>query len=97
MTANNYLIQTITLVCCLLFLACNTQPDKVTTAISDKTKSVNNEELTPLFKSGEAGYACFRIPAIDKTTNGSLLAFCEARKSGCSDTGDIYMVIKKSE
>ena len=81
----------------LLFIACNQKPEKVADGISDKTKSVNHDPLSPLFKSGEAGYACFRIPAIVKTTDGSLLAFCEARKNGCSDTGDIDMVMKKSE
>ncbi|MEL6250697.1 MAG: sialidase family protein [Bacteroidota bacterium] len=52
---------------------------------------------TPLFQQGESGYACFRIPALIKAANGDILAFCEARKNGCSDTGDIDLVMKRSK
>jgi len=84
---------------CLLFLllACSQKPEQDAEVISDNNQSLNQEDLITLFKGGEAGYACYRIPAIVKTTNGSLLAFCEARKNGCSDTGDIDLVMKKSE
>ena len=54
-------------------------------------------QTTTLFESGAEGYACFRIPAIVKTTAGALLAFAEGRKAGCSDTGDIDLVLKRSE
>jgi len=53
-------------------------------------------KLEYLFKSGTEGYACFRIPALVCTTEGSLLAFAEGRKNGCSDTGDIDLVMKRS-
>lgn len=49
-----------------------------------------------VFKQGDDGYQCFRIPAIIKAKNGDLLAFAEARKNGCSDTGDIDLVMKRS-
>ncbi|MDH3244563.1 MAG: glycoside hydrolase [Saprospiraceae bacterium] len=49
-----------------------------------------------VFVSGDEGYMCFRIPAIVKATNGDLLAFAEGRKQGCSDTGDIDLVMKRS-
>ncbi|MBT3244948.1 MAG: exo-alpha-sialidase [Bacteroidetes bacterium] len=48
-----------------------------------------------LFESGTDGYACFRIPAI-VNTGKTLLAFAEGRKKGCSDTGDIDLVLKRS-
>lgn len=50
-----------------------------------------------LFEKGMEGYACFRIPAIIKSQGGTLLAFAEARKNGCSDTGNIDLVLRRSE
>ncbi|MDI5981662.1 exo-alpha-sialidase [Amycolatopsis magusensis] len=51
-----------------------------------------------LFKaSQDPGYACFRIPAIVKTARGTLLAFAEGRVDNCGDTGDIDLVLKRSE
>lgn len=49
-----------------------------------------------VFKNGEEGYECFRIPAIIKAPNGDLLAYAEARKKGCNDFGDIDLVMKRS-
>jgi sialidase-1 len=54
------------------------------------------QDLNHLFKSGEEGYKCFRIPAIVTTTKGTILAFAEARKNNCSDAGDIDLVVKRS-
>ena len=49
-----------------------------------------------VWKSGEGGYHTYRIPSIIKTMNGSLLAFCEGRKGGRSDAGDIDLLMKRS-
>ncbi|MFI6547977.1 exo-alpha-sialidase [Streptomyces prunicolor] len=50
-----------------------------------------------LFKAPQdAGYACFRIPAIVKTNDGTLLAFAEGRVLNCGDATDIDIVVKRS-
>jgi sialidase-1 len=64
--------------------------------VTETILAQGNSNLNELFVSGEDGYACYRIPAIVKANDGSILAFCEARKKGCSDTGDIDLVMKKS-
>ena len=56
-----------------------------------------SETLSYLFKSGTEGYNAFRIPAIVITNKGTILAFAEGRKQGQSDTGDIDIVLKRSE
>ncbi|MGP3952600.1 exo-alpha-sialidase [Streptomyces sp. 7N604] len=54
-------------------------------------------EQQVLFKaSQDPGYACFRIPAIVKSTRGTLLAFAEGRVDNCGDAGDIDLVLKRS-
>jgi sialidase-1 len=50
----------------------------------------------PVFRSGTESYHTFRIPAIVRATNGTLLAFAEGRKSQSGDTGDIDLVLKRS-
>ena len=49
-----------------------------------------------VFRSGESGYHTFRIPAIIRATNGDLLAFCEGRKNGSGDFGNIDIVMRRS-
>ena len=49
-----------------------------------------------LFAAGENGYESYRIPALIKTKKGALLAFCEGRKEGKSDAGNIDILMKKS-
>lgn len=48
------------------------------------------------FVAGQGGYHTYRIPAMVRTTNGTLLAFCEGRKSSASDSGDIDLVLRRS-
>jgi sialidase-1 len=57
----------------------------------------NQPALNYLYKPGDNGYACFRIPALLNTSNGVLLAFAEARKNNCGDSGDIDLVLRRSE
>jgi hypothetical protein len=53
-------------------------------------------ESQQLFKPGDAGYKCYRIPALLVAPDGSLLAFAEGRKNNCGDAGDIDLVLKRS-
>jgi sialidase-1 len=49
---------------------------------------------TVVFKNGEGGYRCYRIPAIVKAPNGELLAFAEGRVTDCGDFGDVEIVLR---
>lgn len=49
-----------------------------------------------LFTAGTEGYHTFRIPALVRSTAGTLLAFCEGRRNGGGDSGDIDIVLKRS-
>lgn len=52
--------------------------------------------FTDVFVSGEGDYHTYRIPAIVSTTQGTLLAFCEGRKAGRSDAGNIDLLVARS-
>lgn len=56
----------------------------------------SQEKTIPVFSSGQEGYKSYRIPAIIALKNGDLLAFCEGRKHGAGDFGDIDIVMKRS-
>jgi sialidase-1 len=59
--------------------------------------SHSNEKLeTHLFKNEVGDYACYRIPAIVQTPEGTLLAFAEGRKTGCNDFGNVDILLKRS-
>jgi sialidase-1 len=50
-----------------------------------------------VYIAGEGGYDTFRIPSIIATPKGTLLAFAEGRRTGAGDTGDIDLVLKRSQ
>ena len=52
--------------------------------------------LTELFTRGEGDYHTYRIPAVIATKKGSLLVFCEGRKSGGGDAGNIDLLVIRS-
>ncbi|MBN2507572.1 MAG: exo-alpha-sialidase [Verrucomicrobia bacterium] len=58
--------------------------------------AANPVDETAVFTSGQDGYHTFRIPSVIATPKGTLLAFCEGRKSGGGDSGDIDLVFKRS-
>lgn len=60
------------------------------------TTQLWGQDVSEVFKNGNDGYQCYRIPAIVKAPNGELLAFCEARKHNCGDHGNVRIVMKRS-
>lgn len=54
-------------------------------------------EKTDLFVAGEAGYVIYRIPGVVVTAKGTILAYCEARKSGRSDWATMDVLLRRSE
>ena len=59
--------------------------------------NLRSQDLNYVFKSGTNGYNTYRIPSIIKTKSGALLAFAEGRKNNASDSGDIDLVLRRSE
>lgn len=53
-------------------------------------------EQIDLFEANEGGYELYRIPGIVATPSGTLLAYCEARKSAKADWGHIDILMRRS-
>ncbi len=53
-------------------------------------------EKTNVFVRGQGGYFAYRIPALITSPRGTLLVFCEGRKTSLSDDGDIDMLLRRS-
>lgn len=53
-------------------------------------------QAVTVFSEKTDGYAAFRIPALLVAADGSVLAFCEGRVGGLSDSGNIDLVMKRS-
>lgn len=51
---------------------------------------------TDLFEAGTDGYVTYQIPGIAVTGRGTVLAYCEARKSGIGDWADIDIALHRS-
>ena len=76
------------------------QSDKVaaqTGETSAQPAPISAQAFNYIYKNGDDGYKCFRIPAMVTTQKGTVLAFAEARKNNCADAGDIDLVVKRSE
>lgn len=50
----------------------------------------------PLFVGGVGGCHTYRIPSLVVSNRGTLLAFCEGRRNGLSDTGSIDLLLRRS-
>lgn len=62
---------------------------------ADPTPVAPEITQSTIFTNGVDGYPVFRIPAIVRANDGTLLAFCEGR-AGISDGGNIDLVLKRS-
>ena len=51
---------------------------------------------TDLFEAGKEGYELYRIPGVVVTHKGTVLAFCEARKSSKGDWGTTDILLRRS-
>ncbi len=49
-----------------------------------------------LFEAKAGGYALYRIPGVVVTAKGSVIVYCEARKTGGSDWGHIDLLARRS-
>lgn len=54
------------------------------------------QQMTDVFVAGTGDYHTYRIPAIVVTKKGTLLAFCEGRKQGRGDAGNIDLLVSRS-
>lgn len=54
-------------------------------------------EQSDVYVSGTEGYHTYRIPALVVTPKGAVLAFCEGRRNSASDTGDIDILVRRSD
>jgi sialidase-1 len=53
-------------------------------------------EQQDVFLAGKDGYHTYRIPSLIVSAKGTVLAFCEGRKGGSGDSGDIDLVLRRS-
>ena len=53
-------------------------------------------ETSALFVAGEGGYHTYRIPAMVVSSRGVVMVFCEGRKTGSRDDGDIDLLARRS-
>ncbi len=58
--------------------------------------SAQEPKAAEVFVGGQDGYFAYRIPALLATPKGTLLAFCEGRKTSLSDDGNNDLVLRRS-
>lgn len=77
---------------CLVCLACASM-----LPLSSRSDAATDEpESTDLWVSGQNGYHTYRIPSLLVAPKAAVLAFCEGRKQGQGDHGDIDLLMKRS-
>lgn len=60
------------------------------------SRAADAPQQVDVFLSGSEGYHTYRIPAVVLTNQRTLLAFCEGRKTGRGDHGDLDLVLRRS-
>lgn len=68
----------------------------ITTVVLPSPAYAVGLEGKAILAPGTAGYKCFRIPALVKAIDGSLVLFAEGRKPTCGDTGTHDVVMTRS-
>lgn len=58
--------------------------------------SAADPEKNDLFEADAGGYKLYRIPGVVVTAKGTVLAYCEARKSDRGDWGTIDILVRRS-
>lgn len=85
----------------LLALACNKGKRDWDLTVGNEAPVLDLNEgdttFNYIFRQRFEGYACFRIPALIRAKDGTLIAFAEGRRYSCSDIGDIDLVMKRSK
>jgi sialidase-1 len=54
------------------------------------------EPSVDLWTAGQGEYDTYRIPSLVRAGSGALLAFCEGRRAGRGDSGDIDLLMRRS-
>ena len=86
------------LTCSSLLVACKTSQNAVQELAGNPAiKSIDTTPAVTVFESGSQGYKSFRIPAIIKAPDGTLLAFAEGRVDGGADFGHVKIVLRRSK
>jgi sialidase-1 len=85
-------------VCCFLLAASSFESNQMLRGENtpgDGTVTLELADQEDVYISGEEGYHTYRIPSLIVAADGSLLAFCEGRKHGRGDSGDIDLLVKR--
>jgi sialidase-1 len=68
----------------------------VISAAEPQAKHAPLFEQVDIFEAGHDNYALYRIPGMVVTAKGTVLAYCEARRTGKSDWDEINIMLRRS-
>jgi sialidase-1 len=66
-------------------------------AEADAAPAAKPLEQIDVYLAGQGDYHTYRIPSVIVSKKGTVLAFCEGRRRGTSDSGDIDLLVKRSD